>query len=72
MTKIDITAPEENGKCRICGRQLAPRQNYCREHKCNQAKKYSGIELNCQKESEHTGRCLFIYLGEIIETGLRT
>jgi len=69
---IDITEPEDQGKCRNCGRSLAPRQNYCREHKCNQTKKYGDIELICQKEKEHTGRCLFMYLGEVIETGLRT
>lgn len=69
---MDITIVEPNGKCRMCGRILAPRQNYCREHKCNQTKNYSGMTLYCQKDKEHTGRCLFMYLGETIETGLRT
>lgn len=70
--RIDITVPEENNRCKTCQRSIVPRQKYCREHKCNQTKKYSGIELLCQKEKEHTGRCLFMYLGEVIETGLRT
>ncbi len=69
---MDITIVEPNGKCRICERILAPRQNYCREHKCNQTKKYGSVILYCQKDKEHTGRCLFTYLGETIETGLRT
>jgi len=68
--KIDITEPEDNGRCKTCDRELVPRQEYCRKHKCNQTKVYGGITLVCQKEVEHTGRCLFIYLGEVIETGL--
>jgi len=67
----DPTVPEPQGSCRTCGRRLAPRQNYCREHKCNQTKVYGVITLVCQKQVEHTGRCLFVYLGETIETGLR-
>lgn len=69
---MDITEPEPNGRCKTCGRELVPRQKFCREHKCNQTKNYSGTILYCQKVKEHTGRCLFIYLGETIETGLRT
>lgn len=67
----DITEPQPNSKCRTCGRILTPRQNYCREHKCNQTKKYSGVTLVCQNAVDHSGRCLFMYLGETIETGLR-
>jgi len=69
--KRDITIPEPNGRCKSCGRELAPRQNYCRQHKCSYTKKYVGITLICEKEVEHTGKCLFIYLGDEIETGLR-
>jgi len=68
---IDITKQEPQGRCKTCGRELSPRQNYCREHKCNQTKVYRAITLICQKKVEHTGRCLFMYLGEVIETGLR-
>ena len=67
----DPTIPEPQGRCRSCGRQLAPRQSYCRQHKCSQTKEYGIITLICQKQVEHTERCLFMYLGEIIETGLR-
>ncbi len=69
--KRDITIPEPNGKCKSCGRILSPFQKFCREHKCEQTKKYSSLTLTCQKEVTHTGRCLFVYLGETIETGLR-
>lgn len=68
---IDITKQEPNGRCKTCGRELAPRQNYCRQHKCNQTKVYGENTLICQKVVEHTGRCLFIYLGKVIETGFR-
>jgi len=68
---IDITKQEPQGRCKTCGRELSPRQNYCREHKCNQTKVYRVITLVCQKQVNHTGRCLFMYLGEVIETGLR-
>jgi hypothetical protein len=67
----DPTIPEPEGRCRTCGRQLAPKQNYCREHKCLQTKVYGKITLICKKEVEHTGRCLFMFLGEVIETGFR-
>lgn len=69
---MDITIVEPNGKCRTCGRLLAPRQHWCREHKCNQTKSYGSTTLYCQNSLDHTGRCLFMYLGEVIETGLRT
>ncbi len=69
--KKDVTIPEPQGRCKTCGRELAPRENYCRKHKCSQTKGYSGTTLICQKEVNHTGRCLFVYLGETIETGLR-
>jgi len=67
----DPTVPQPQGRCKTCGRELSPRQNYCREHKCNQTKVYGVMTLVCQKQVEHTGRCLFMYLGEVIETGLR-
>lgn len=69
--KRDVTIPEPNSKCRTCGRILSPRQHFCKQHKCNQTKKYSIVTLTCQKEVTHTGKCLFIYLGETIETELR-
>lgn len=68
--KRDITIPEPEGRCKTCARMLSPFQNFCRKHKCNQNKKYSTVELHCQKEISHTGRCVFVYLGETIETGL--
>jgi len=69
--KRDVTIPEPEGRCKTCGRMLSPFQNFCKQHKCNQTKKYSISTLTCQKEVTHTGRCLFVYLGETIETGLR-
>ena len=69
--KRDITIPEPEGRCKSCGRMLRPFQNFCKEHKCAQTKKYSRTTLTCQKELTHTGKCLFVYLGEEIETGLR-
>jgi len=71
MIKYDPTLPQPNGKCRMCGRILSPRQDYCRKHKCNQTKKYGSVTLFCQNGLDHSGRCLFMYLGETIETGLR-
>ncbi len=68
---IDVTTPEPEGRCKTCGRSLVPRQEFCRQHKCNQTRVFNGITLVCQKQVDHLGRCRFMYLGEVLETGLR-